>query len=259
MSSCSYCGRGSTSGPMVCSRCKYANYCSRVCQKTHWSYHKTVCIPHDSEKSPLKSETHRLSIESFIQIKVDTVCEYIRSCDLTLPMVSVGCGNGVLEYVLKQRTPEIPEWALVDPKPQEYERYPSGKSIDKSTGCELDAFLKPDWPLVKTMIQDRKDLVNNCNILLCWPNPNHSFYDVESIILLKPKFIVLIYEIKGAAGGHNLLYWLEKIGFACPWGTSLDDPNLVPPLNYRVTKSHKVDLHNLWACVNAILLIERVD
>ena len=40
-------------GPLVCSRCKVARYCGKVCQTAHWkSSHKRSCLaPEDKAKN----------------------------------------------------------------------------------------------------------------------------------------------------------------------------------------------------------------
>jgi len=31
--------------PLICSRCKHVRYCSVVCQRKHWKFHKKTCAP----------------------------------------------------------------------------------------------------------------------------------------------------------------------------------------------------------------------
>lgn len=40
---CTKCGRGGNPKLLVCSRCKRAGYCSKICQKQDWKLHKAVC------------------------------------------------------------------------------------------------------------------------------------------------------------------------------------------------------------------------
>ena len=44
MEACAYCGkRGDTQTIRRCTGCKAIRYCSRDCQKGHWSHHKAAC------------------------------------------------------------------------------------------------------------------------------------------------------------------------------------------------------------------------
>jgi len=58
--SCAVCGVGATTdgGKLLrCARCNFVSYCSRKCQKKHWSEHKSRCV---SIKDRVKSATDKL-------------------------------------------------------------------------------------------------------------------------------------------------------------------------------------------------------
>ncbi len=41
---CNYCDRNSLQAKLLsCSKCKKANYCSKLCQRSHWKIHKQLC------------------------------------------------------------------------------------------------------------------------------------------------------------------------------------------------------------------------
>jgi hypothetical protein len=42
--SCAACGAVEVSDMKMCSQCKMTSYCSRACQKQHWSVHKKTCV-----------------------------------------------------------------------------------------------------------------------------------------------------------------------------------------------------------------------
>eukprot|EP00526_Cylindrotheca_closterium_P004996 CAMPEP_0113603508 /NCGR_PEP_ID=MMETSP0017_2-20120614/1315_1 /TAXON_ID=2856 /ORGANISM="Cylindrotheca closterium" /LENGTH=628 /DNA_ID=CAMNT_0000511903 /DNA_START=51 /DNA_END=1934 /DNA_ORIENTATION=+ /assembly_acc=CAM_ASM_000147 len=48
---CNNCRKGvpSEGSLMTCARCKLAQYCSKACQKEHWSHHKKFCKPVDKQ------------------------------------------------------------------------------------------------------------------------------------------------------------------------------------------------------------------
>ena len=63
---------------------------------------------------------------------------------------------------------------------------------------------KPNYKLTSDLIKDKPNLVNACHLLLIWSFPNESMYDYEAIITLKPKYVTIVYETTGSAGGDKL-------------------------------------------------------
>lgn len=50
---CVVCGNPA---PLVCARCKAANYCGKEHQKSHWATHKPMCKPASTEADPAASK-----------------------------------------------------------------------------------------------------------------------------------------------------------------------------------------------------------
>ena len=106
-----------------------------------------------------------------------------------LPIISVGSGDAQVEYqfIRKHYCPII----CVDPKPDEF--------------TQGRIYVEPEYDYVSNLIKDKPELVGNCHLLLIWPYPNESTYDVEAIKALDPVSFILIYESTGSSGGTQLL------------------------------------------------------
>lgn len=103
-------------------------------------------------------------------IPFSTVLEYLALFP-DYPIVSVGSGNGTIEYELKEK--EVKNLILVDPDPESFKKYPSHR------------YLKPNFSNVKNLLKAQPDLVGNSVLFLCWPSPKNSHFDAEAISLLK--------------------------------------------------------------------------
>lgn len=111
-------------------------------------------------------------------------------------VVSVGSGCGVVESLLRQFWP--PTSYLVEPADQLKGRAWDGKFV-----------LRPDFPLLKDLIQAHPEVVGNCGLLIMYPSPWDS-YDAEAIRTLKPKIIVMSWEIGGTSGSEEFLEWARE-------------------------------------------------
>ena len=157
-----------------------------------------------------------------------------------LPIVSVGSGSGMHERKLELRLKT--NIICVDPLVEKYinmdqvddriiEHISSGgyNIFDihgEHTRCfrtlvtnyafgQSDEFSplfhKPDYRLVKYLIKDRPELINACHLLLIWTSPNSSHYDYDAIIELKPKYITIVYDSTGGAGGEKLHEYINGL------------------------------------------------
>lgn len=104
----------------------------------------------------------------------------------TLPVISVGSGNAILEDICSKLY-KIKIFC-VDPDPTSY----SGKEI----------FLQPDYPYVDNLICEHESFIGNCVLIINWATPALD-YDMEAIKKLQPIAFWVLYEETGAAGGKQ--------------------------------------------------------
>lgn len=130
---------------------------------------------------------------------VARIAEVMRSAEMGMgirPIVSVGSGNGWLESILLQEC-KIANIICVDPDPESFRPYQASFST------------KPDYPNVQKLLMERKELATACDLLLGWPTPNDSTYDIEAIRSLQPQNIFVVHEPAGGAGGAEFQSWLR--------------------------------------------------
>lgn len=136
-------------------------------------------------------------------IPIPTIYEYLKeaSDNFTIPIVSVGSGNGALEFeiVMMIQKTDI-DLILVDPTPESYQKYPENRRC-----------LTPDYPTVEDLIKTEPRLINNCVLFLGWPSPNNSTYDVDAINSLRPLRVVALYEKEEGAGGEFFHNWVRNM------------------------------------------------
>jgi hypothetical protein len=149
----------------------------------------------------IKSSLYNTAIKSFGE---DTIINIISSFYNTykLPIVSVGSGLGLIEYITHTINPDI-NFICVDPDPM---NFPSdaNKYISKP-------FIQPQYNYVDDL---PPELINNCILFLNWCCPNESMYDYDAIIKLKPKAVLSIIEkfggSDGCAGGSEFFIWSKQ-------------------------------------------------
>ena len=140
------------------------------------------------------------------RLGLDLLQEFYNDIDNNLPIVSAGSGLGWIEYKLfhDPSNKKRKEIICVDPSPNSWQKKD-----------DLSAFggkgMSPQFATCKDLLASRKDIVGKCNLLLIWPYPNGSGrYDVEFILELKPKKILLVIESTGSAGSDMLYTFLQK-------------------------------------------------
>ena len=90
--------------------------------------------------------------------------------------ISVGSGNGILEYCYAKKYTESREQILcVDPA-----------SLSFNSGELSIPFQAPNYDSVRSLLQANPQLGRNCVLILNWPNPNESTYDLEAVQELQP-------------------------------------------------------------------------
>jgi hypothetical protein len=115
------------------------------------------------------------------------------------PIISIGSGNGYLEYLFKQQTTS--EIICIDPSPDEYGLKP-----------EESERIMPHFSYLKDLINMEK-YIEKSVLLISWPYPNdekRSSYDYDAIKSLKPNIIVVNYGPCGASGSDKLISLIDK-------------------------------------------------
>lgn len=127
--------------------------------------------------------------------KLETIFKATIELYPNLPIISVGSGNGIVEYgldlILKTNI------ICVDPNPLSW--------------CKEKKIYKEPMYSYITEIPD--EYINNCIVFINWSFPSENGeYDIESIKLLKPKSIITIVEtgVYRGAGSLKLHYFLSK-------------------------------------------------
>ena len=81
-------------------------------------------------------------------------------------------------------------------------------AFDRDTHKHL--FHRPDYKTIDDLISSKIELINS-HLLIIWSSPNESTYDYDSIHLIKPKKITIVYEYTGSAGGEKLIKWINDL------------------------------------------------
>lgn len=134
-------------------------------------------------------------------IERDVALQYL-DYDKELRIISVGSGLGKWEKSFENETKR--QIICVDPDPESFNRPNENESED--------IYHRPDFPLVDDLIKFDPSVVGNCILLLLWPTPNLSTYDIEAVFKLKPNHVVTVYETIGGAGGEQFHIWLQEVG-----------------------------------------------
>lgn len=116
--------------------------------------------------------------------------------------ISIGSGYGVLEkWIMNNLNINI---ICIDPNP---DSFPEAKPINIDEDSK-----KPNYDYVKTLVNINNSIIDNSILMINWPwcPSKNDGYDVDSIILLRPKAFVIFYETIGGSGGVRLLIKLNK-------------------------------------------------
>lgn len=124
---------------------------------------------------------------------------------ISMPFVSVGSGDGKYEQMLIDGSVNV-------------------ICVDNQTGdCAPKSFVHyPEYATCDDLLADNNQhLIDNCVLLLFWPYDNHRStelqtslnktypYDVEAVVKLQPKHIIILYEEYGAAASALMHDWLS--------------------------------------------------
>jgi hypothetical protein len=111
-------------------------------------------------------------------------------------IISVGSGNGTLEYYLNQKYGS--DIICIDPSPNSYQKNPDSSNT-----------LDPLFPTCDELLQKMPYLISDCKLFLNWSTPNEEGrFDIYAIKDLKPKYIFVVCDTSGAGGSDLFLTWL---------------------------------------------------
>jgi hypothetical protein len=120
-----------------------------------------------------------------------------------LPIISMGSGSGVIEYLSKKKNDKI-DWICID----------NSDIVNFPIHTNNKPLMNIDYNSCDQLIEATPSIVGNCILFLNWCLPNDSTYDFEAIIKLKPLAVLSIYEIfrgeNGAAGGEMFFNWTKN-------------------------------------------------
>ncbi len=206
-------------------------------------------LPEEDRKLKKKDCYHKIPIKR--------IASYLKAArpECSIPIVSVGSGNGVLEYSLKNDY-GIYNWFLVDPEPESFQLYPSNK---------------PDFITVDDLVANREDVIGNCVLFLGWPDcvkstkeyyTEDSYYDIDAVIMLKPISIIMIYETLGASGGSDMHHWLKTIDVEAQ-AYNDNTSHIAPCDSYRhmnhYTRCKKITSITYSSVINSLVWIKKTS
>lgn len=162
------------------------------------------------------------------------------------PIISVGCGLGLIEKEIMETFQckyhemlKIPNDCDLNVKETELFKYKPMFQYKNNEFILVDPILKNSTNNYifnfNTCDELSETLINNNVIFLNWPSPNFCKYDIESILLMKPKHIICIYEKTGSSGGSQFLKWLKYCGIDTD--VKMDTSVLNYPLYHEVNST----------------------
>ena len=206
---CSECG---IPAKLCCSRCAREPYCSQACQRKAWlGGHKKVCT---SIKKiwKLLGDSKNLAIQYF---GIEVFVKVVRKMQMLLRLydpsdvkkykpISLGSGSGCIEGFIRYLTGI--DLTCVDPDPDGWQKKPFDDKIINSM------FTPPKYKNIEHMVKSNP-ICKICPLLMInWPSPNQDVnFDLRTIEILQPDFIVLIVELFGGAGSTDLITMLSDI------------------------------------------------
>ena len=124
------------------------------------------------------------------------------------PLVSVGCGIGLLERSVAQDV-ENPIF-MVDPEPSGY--YPGLEKPCYYAAVVKECGMHTTHKSVQELVNDYPSLIDGQSLLLLnWCGWGfEDIYDIEAVAALKPRSILVVYEKTGSAGSPAFHTFLKK-------------------------------------------------
>ena len=116
----------------------------------------------------------------------------------SIPIISVGSGMGKREKELINLGYKV---ICIDPTKQNKDRWYPIKRVMKS-----------NYKYVNDLIENNKDIIGNCNLLIEYPMTDYITYDFCAIYDLQPIEIIILTTVGATSGSILLHYWLNKYG-----------------------------------------------
>lgn len=124
------------------------------------------------------------------------------------PIIEIGSGNGDVSKLLYDHGFNI---IAIDPFDGIY------------TKNDDSVIYKPDYPTVKDLVDDKPELIGNCNLVMIWCNPLLDCYDLEAIKILKPYEIIVLTELENNTANSTIFHKWMKSDYDSPkYNGSLD-------------------------------------
>ena len=182
-------------------------YCSQKCQKTNWKQHKTGCIPIIDIWECMNKAMNPL-IKYF---GLDVMCKLsCRIADIGRdgPIISIGSGQGIIEGFMSYMTGV--DIICIDPNPSSYQKIPEQDLTHSRATSVVGRMRKlPLFRNIKHYIDSGEEL-QNITLIINWPSPGQIVpWDINAIKSLKPKNIVVLFDMFGVAGSYELTTWLS--------------------------------------------------
>jgi hypothetical protein len=157
--------------------------------------------------------------------------------------VSVGSGNGSIEYRIQENT--VHPIITVDPNPESYVAYPlDGRCI------------RPTYDYVVDLVKNRPSIVGNCVLFLCWPEYGEDPYDFDAIEALQPTKVIAYYEQFGGAGSNALHEFMNRNGIPNKYYLGIG-PRAAMPFRMKKTIIKK-NAHPFGVNTDVFVVLERV-
>ena len=175
------------------------------------------------------------------------VCESINKIPESYPIISVGSGNGHLEFFIRERTKR--RVICIDPELDD------NFSCNKIPESRRNHCIRPEYAYLKDL-PNIDQYIGKCILFLSWPNPENyvstcdknyvSHYDYESFHKLKPALLILNYEPRGTAGSVKMLSTVIGIPVECEWKPEFYEPDPADVCNEITCNNTKYFLSSLY-------------
>lgn len=152
-----------------------------------------------SYSETLNSFVSKLGLVKTVDFLSKTIYDIMEYDPSVKTMISVGSGNGILEYILERKMGPSLRIICIDPDPQSF--------LENSK-----VYKEPEYSTIHDYLRaEGGGSAQDYILFLNWPSPagyeGGSGYDAEAIYRLKPHFVICLIALDnkehGAAGSHQ--------------------------------------------------------